>query len=215
MAITLDGTNGITTPDVDSDGLNVDGAATISGNLTVDTNTLFVDAANNRVGINDLSPDQRLVVDGQIRTASSDSGAQVGLLIGHRVRANITGTFAANTWYDTGITQFGNNGIYLLNAFVSNSAAGGNEFQENYIGWMSLPDKFSNDSQADNITTHRAGHAPNTGVTQFRTLRTLGGAGGQIRLQWLSNQTLTLDDTVGKRLRIVLFRIAAPAQNND
>jgi len=37
--ITLDGTNGITTPDVDSDG------------LTVDTNTLVVDAANNSVGI--------------------------------------------------------------------------------------------------------------------------------------------------------------------
>jgi hypothetical protein len=60
MAITLDGTNGITTPDVDSDGLNVDGAATISGNLTVDTNTLFVDAANNRVGVGTSSPDALL-----------------------------------------------------------------------------------------------------------------------------------------------------------
>ena len=31
--------------------VNVTGAATVTGNLTVDTNTLFVDAANNRVGI--------------------------------------------------------------------------------------------------------------------------------------------------------------------
>jgi hypothetical protein len=44
MSITLDGTNGITTPDVDTDG------------LTVDTNTLFVDTANNRVGIGTTAP---------------------------------------------------------------------------------------------------------------------------------------------------------------
>jgi hypothetical protein len=44
MAITLDGTSGITTPDVNSDG------------LTVDTTTLVVDEANNRVGIGTSSP---------------------------------------------------------------------------------------------------------------------------------------------------------------
>ena len=44
MAITLDGTSGITTPDVNSDG------------LTVDTTTLVVDEANNRVGIGTASP---------------------------------------------------------------------------------------------------------------------------------------------------------------
>jgi len=32
------------------------GAASVSGNLTVDTNTLFVDAANNRVGVGTSSP---------------------------------------------------------------------------------------------------------------------------------------------------------------
>ena len=52
MSIILDGTNGITTPDVDTDG------------LTVDTNTLFVDAANNRVGIGTSSPDARLAIAG-------------------------------------------------------------------------------------------------------------------------------------------------------
>jgi len=44
MAITLSGTNGITTPDVNSDG------------LTVDTTTLVVDEANNRVGVGTSSP---------------------------------------------------------------------------------------------------------------------------------------------------------------
>ena len=45
MAITLDGTNGVTTPD-----------------LTVDTDTLTVNPSNNRVGIGTVSPPQKFVV---------------------------------------------------------------------------------------------------------------------------------------------------------
>jgi len=51
MAITLDGTNGITTPD-----------------LTVDTDTLVVDEANNRVGIGTASPAAKLVSAGSSAT---------------------------------------------------------------------------------------------------------------------------------------------------
>jgi len=51
MAITLDGTNGVTTPD-----------------LTVDTDTLTVDTTNNRVGIGTASPSQPLhLVGGAVR----------------------------------------------------------------------------------------------------------------------------------------------------
>ena len=50
MAITLNGTTGITTPDVNSDG------------LTVDSTTLVVDEANNRVGIGTSSPSYKLDV---------------------------------------------------------------------------------------------------------------------------------------------------------
>jgi hypothetical protein len=42
----------------------VPGTATITGNLTVDTNTFFVDAANNRVGIGTVSPTVPLEVVG-------------------------------------------------------------------------------------------------------------------------------------------------------
>ena len=42
-----------------------------SGNLTVDTNTLFVDAANNRVGIVTSSPATQLEVNGTIRTSGT------------------------------------------------------------------------------------------------------------------------------------------------
>jgi hypothetical protein len=51
MAITLNGTTGITTPAIDN-----------QGNLTVDTNTLFVDSANNRVGVGTVLPDGALHV---------------------------------------------------------------------------------------------------------------------------------------------------------
>ena len=52
MAITLNGTTGITTPDVTSDG------------LTVDSTTLVVDEANNRVGVGTSSPSSKLHLSG-------------------------------------------------------------------------------------------------------------------------------------------------------
>ena len=56
--------------------LDVNGTARVSGSLTVDTNTLFVDATNDRVGIGTTSPATKLEVVGasgiQIRNASTD-----------------------------------------------------------------------------------------------------------------------------------------------
>ena len=59
MAITLDGTNGVTTPD-----------------LTVDTNTIKVDATNNRVGIGTSSPTTALTL-GTSHTATVQNGGSV------------------------------------------------------------------------------------------------------------------------------------------
>jgi hypothetical protein len=49
---------------------NVTGNASITGDLTVDTNTLFVDSANNRVGVGTVSPSVKLHLGG---TAPLDS----------------------------------------------------------------------------------------------------------------------------------------------
>lgn len=50
------------------------GTATISGDLTVDTNTLKVDAANNRVGIGTATPSYPLDVRGLIQGVASGTG---------------------------------------------------------------------------------------------------------------------------------------------
>jgi hypothetical protein len=61
----------------------------VSGNLTVDTNTLFVDAANNRVGIGtDVASGGSLTIYGSnastvYQTPSSGTGAVKGFYIGH------------------------------------------------------------------------------------------------------------------------------------
>ena len=47
-----------------SAGVSITGVATISGDLTVDTNTLHVDSANNRVGVGTTSPGYALEVNG-------------------------------------------------------------------------------------------------------------------------------------------------------
>jgi hypothetical protein len=62
-------------------------SATISGDLTVDTNTLFVDAANDRVGMGTLTPVARLIVrDGANRNllVASDAShlGSAGIAIG-------------------------------------------------------------------------------------------------------------------------------------
>jgi hypothetical protein len=53
-------------------------SATISGNMTVDTNTLFVDAANNRVGIGTASPAAPLSIGSAISRYLLADGQTIG-----------------------------------------------------------------------------------------------------------------------------------------
>jgi len=71
-------------------------AVTIGGNLTVDTNTLFVDATNNRVGIGTATPDATLRVAGTVNATQAIFGNVDGrgLLI---ATSSIAGTNDAGT----------------------------------------------------------------------------------------------------------------------
>jgi fibronectin-binding autotransporter adhesin len=73
--------------------LSVTGNTSLAGNLTVDTNTFFVDATNNRVGIGTVTPTAALEVNGAIARTGTNSrtysnlhvngwgGAQTGTLV--------------------------------------------------------------------------------------------------------------------------------------
>ena len=67
---------------------------TFSGDLTVDTNTLKVDSANNRVGIGKSSPSVLLDVNGEI--AGSGAASFQGLVTGHGFLANLLSSYRVN-----------------------------------------------------------------------------------------------------------------------
>ena len=70
MAVTINGTTGITTPDITTD------------SVTVDTTTLVVDETNNRVGIGTASPSKQLEVSGSDpRIQSTNTTGSVGTVM--------------------------------------------------------------------------------------------------------------------------------------
>jgi hypothetical protein len=73
-------------------GLDVTGAITGTGDLTIDTNTLHVDSANNRVGIGTTSPNAKLY----IAEAGSNTGGDINL--------NADGLVVDNSGGNTGLT---------------------------------------------------------------------------------------------------------------
>lgn len=127
-------------PSVDINGGTIDGTViggstpaaisgttgSFSGNLTVDTDTLFVDAANNRVGIGTSSPSRSLHVDSGsvdiVALFESDTNAYIALWdgVGGAKIGNLSGELTLHTGSnDTGaggperlrITSTGNVGI--------------------------------------------------------------------------------------------------------
>ena len=90
--------------------LTVTGSATITGDLTVDTSTLKVDSANNRVGINNASPAQALDIDGNIIVSGVAAGNRYILTNGDN---SYTGTLTLQAGRGSGafggaLTLFGN-----------------------------------------------------------------------------------------------------------
>jgi len=136
-------------------------AATIEGDLTVDTNTLHVDSTNNRVGINDATPSEELDINGDgsdVRIRMYDgAGASVGGIehSGANFDISNTATSTATMTFTTGsgsgtermrIDSSGNVGIgtgspsnpltvsssdNLLAKFASTNATGGIDIADN------------------------------------------------------------------------------------
>ena len=66
------------------DNTDIDGTLDVSGDLTVDTSTLYVDSANNRVGVGTVSPSTLLMVEPSARTtnfSASDFATYADILV--------------------------------------------------------------------------------------------------------------------------------------
>ena len=60
-----------------TDGDNIASGLVLTGDFTVDTNTLFVDSGNNRVGIGTITPVDALDVHGEVNVVSTTVGARI------------------------------------------------------------------------------------------------------------------------------------------
>jgi len=141
MAITLNGTTGITTPDVNSDG------------LTVDTTTLVVDEANNRVGIGTSTPSYRfhLVQPSSDNALVIDNGGGAG---------DNTNPYLAFSG-----TSAGSNYIRgRIRGTLPNSTDGGLAFDTGSSGSMSERARIDSSGNLLVGTTSNSGAISNPGV---------------------------------------------------
>ena len=70
-------------------------AVTIGGNLTVDTDTLFVDSVNDRVGVGTTLPTEKLTVSGNISASGNVTASNLTYSIGDQTIAGVK-TFSNN-----------------------------------------------------------------------------------------------------------------------
>lgn len=83
----------------------------------------------------------------------------------------------STTWQDTGISGSDlATGSYMIQIeSVNDQSVGGGHYSEYYTGVMSWYAGATNSTSTDEITLHRAGHAPNSGVIFLRTQRNSDG----------------------------------------
>jgi hypothetical protein len=70
--------------------LDINGNGEVSGNLAVDTDTLFVDSTNDRVGINKTNPAVALDVTGDITSSATITGTTLAGTLSTAAQTNIT-----------------------------------------------------------------------------------------------------------------------------
>ena len=127
--LTLDGTGNITAPGnlTTSGNLSVTGTSTLTDDLVVDTDTLFVDASTDRVGIGTTSPDTAVTVS-EANVAVTSSSSNVNIYANDALAADIGGSIGLGaTWNGSGFINYGS-----IHGKKANSTSG------NTDGYMSF-----------------------------------------------------------------------------
>jgi hypothetical protein len=96
--------------------LDVSGTANITGNLSVDTNTLFVDASNNSVGVGTSTPQAKLDVNGGINATLFKTGGTASNTAGFTNSVYLESNVPSLTLSNTGTGL----GKYTLGATTGN-----------------------------------------------------------------------------------------------
>ncbi len=163
-----------TTPSCD---LDVNGDGLISGDFTVDTNTLFVDSSSNEVGIGTITPSKKLDVNGTFNVSGSNGfSGNIISIIGEINSTNV----AINTYYSYGAGSNSSHGptmpvsgkvISLTTSSSSNS-------------WYEV-ELYKNNTATGTIITQGASGAPPTTV-KYATSNGLSvsfSAGDRLRMR--------------------------------
>jgi hypothetical protein len=102
--------------------LTVAGLTTLSANVNVDSGTLFVDATNNRVGVNNTSPDASLTVTGTANVSGAAVIAGLTTLSGNANTTTANVSVALNVGANVNLTTTRINvGNSTVNTFVTST----------------------------------------------------------------------------------------------
>lgn len=140
----LSTTGNTTLGDASTDTLTINGTSvSVPNNLNIDSNTLFIDATNNRVGVGKNNPATALDINGTV-TATAFTGNLTG-----NVTGNVTGDVSGNAGTVT-------NGVYTSSFTGANQSLVANGYQK-LVGGLILQwgtaTSNSDDAQVVNLPT--------------------------------------------------------------
>jgi len=183
------------------DNTNVTGNLTVTGTLTAQefkteltTSTILYDSGSTKFG--DTSDDNHdftgsLNVQGNVEHTglTMTSGTDIDQLYSTTKSMTLT-----PAWQDTGIngTDLAT-GTYVVAVYAEDYAVGGGHYYETYSGTMTWYDDNTNDTAADEIILHKAGHHSGSGNIYLRTKRTVSADTDDLKLQIAHTVTCTGD----------------------
>lgn len=165
--VTLSNTLSVTGAATLSNTLAVTGSITGSANVNIDSGVLFVDATNNRVGINNTAPGVALRVTGAAdfsSTANIQGNANVGGNLGVAAAATVDGN-----------VSIGGN-LMVTNTTRTHHISGNSSFSGGTLFINSVESRVGIGTSTPDVTLQVVGSANVTGASRFTNTVTIVGA---------------------------------------